>query len=128
MTKRAQFLAGYAAILLLAGCGSNPDSSTANTAPGGKAAEHIACAHGSGTLAKDCLVERTATPQGLVLTLRHPDGGFRRLLVTKDGRGVVAADGAQPAKVAIEGEGIAVAIGGDHYLLPATIKGGAPAR
>lgn len=110
-------------LLLLAGCGS-PDTAGGATAAR-DTGERIACAHGVAALAKDCVVERTTSTNGLVLTLRHPDGAFRRLLVTRDGRGVIAADGSQPAKVTIAGEGIAVTIGGDHYLLPATIKGGA---
>ena len=115
------------AVLLLAGCGSNPGSTGGATAAK-DTGERVACAHGAVALTKDCVVERTTGERGLVLTLRHPDGAFRRLLVTKDGRGVVAADGSQPARVSVEGEGIAVAIGGDHYLLPATVKGGAPSR
>lgn len=84
----------------------------------------IPCARaGQEGLKRDCLVERTATQQGLVLTLRHPDGAFRRLLVTGDGRGVVAADGAVPAQVSVvRSDRIAVNIDGDRYELPATVK------
>lgn len=86
----------------------------------------ILCARaGQPALQRDCLIERTGSDQGLILTLRHPDGAFRRLLVTKDGRGVIAADGAQPARVAIVGNNsIQVAIDGDRYQLPATVKAG----
>ena len=46
------------------------------------------------------------------------------MLVTHDGRGVIAADGAEPAKVTVVGtDGIEVSIGGDRYRLPATIGG-----
>jgi len=46
------------------------------------------------------------------------------LLVTQDGRGVIAADGAEAAKVTITGaDGIEVALGGNRYRLPATVKG-----
>lgn len=59
-----------------------------------------------------------------MLTVRHPDGAFHRLLVTKDGRGVIAADGAETAVVTIIANGeIEVALGGDRYRLPATVKG-----
>lgn len=87
-------------------------------------AERIECRIGAATsFDRACAVERTSGPDGLVLTIRHPDGGFRRLLVTKDGRGVVAADGAEPATVTVEGgDGILVSIGGDNYRLPATVK------
>ena len=63
------------------------------------------------------------TGSGLMLTVRHADDGrFHRLLVTRDGRGVVAADGAERAVVAIAGDGIEVVIGGDRYRLPATVR------
>ncbi|WP_166036623.1 hypothetical protein [Sphingosinicella sp. YJ22] len=69
-----------------------------------------------------CSVERERTDQGLLLTVRKPDGGFRRLIATRDGRGVVAADGAEPAEVTIIGENlIEVAIAGDHFRLPAQV-------
>ena len=69
-----------------------------------------------------CSVERERTDQGVLLTVRKPDGGFRRLLATRDGRGVVAADGAEEAQVTIVGENlIEVAIAGDHFRLPARV-------
>ncbi|HEU4958786.1 MAG TPA: hypothetical protein VFT56_00115 [Sphingomonas sp.] len=59
-----------------------------------------------------------------MLVVRNPDGGFHRLQVTHDGRGVIAADGAESAKVTIVEAGtIEVAIGGDRYRLPAVVKG-----
>lgn len=84
----------------------------------------IACARaGTGELRRDCLIERSASDDGLMLTIRHPDGGFRRLLVTRDGRGVIAADGAEPATVTVlDVSRIAVSVGGDRYELPATVK------
>ena len=70
-----------------------------------------------------CAVDMVQSQDGLFLTLRHPDGGFRRLLVTKDGRGVVAADGAERAVVStIAPDLIEVAIGGARYRLPATVR------
>ena len=69
-----------------------------------------------------CSVERERTEQGTLLTVRKPDGGFRRLLATRDGRGVVAADGAEDAQVTIVGENlIEVAIAGDRFRLPARV-------
>jgi hypothetical protein len=68
-------------------------------------------------------VDRAHSPDGLTLTLRSPSGSFRRLLVTKDGRGVVAADGVEQAAVTPLGtDRIEVAIAGDRYRLPATVK------
>lgn len=86
--------------------------------------ERIECAQASAAaFARECTVERTQSAEGLILTVRHPDNGFHRLMVVNDGRGVVAADGAEAAKVAVLGDGrIEVAIGGDRYRLPATVK------
>lgn len=88
------------------------------------------CAVGAAaTLSRVCSVERQESDRGLVLTVRHSDGGFRRLLVTKDGRGVVAADGAQKAQVTLVGANeLEVALGDDIYRLPATVKATAAAE
>jgi hypothetical protein len=90
--------------------------------------ERIECAAaGAAAFARDCTVERAKSAEGLILTVRRPDNGFRRLLVVNDGRGVIAADGAEAAKVTLIGDGrIEVAIGGDRYRLPATVKAKAP--
>ena len=78
---------------------------------------------GAQAFAYVCAIDRTQTQDGLYLTLRHPDGGFHRLLVTKDGRGVIAADGAEQAQVAPLADNlIEVSIGGAHYRLPATVR------
>jgi hypothetical protein len=86
----------------------------------------VPCALPGQQMRRDCLVERTqGEGDGLILTIRHPDGAFRRLLVARDGRGVVAADGAEPATFTVIGENrIEVTIAGERYQLPATIKGG----
>ena len=121
------------ASLLLAAC-SDPAAVTANTqvlaqaeAEQARAAEddgRVLCARGAAPLRRTCTVEREQGDKGPVLVVRHDDGGFHRLLVTRDGRGVVAADGAEPARITIPEPGsIDVAIGGDTYRLPATIKG-----
>jgi hypothetical protein len=71
----------------------------------------------------ECQVERTQSAEGVVLTMRHPDGGFRRLLVTTDGRGLIAADGSEPAIVTpVSEREIEVAIVLDRYRLPATVR------
>ena len=70
-----------------------------------------------------CTIEHGSSDAGRILVVRKPDGGFRRLLVAGDGRGVVAADGAEPAQVTIIADDrIEVAIGGDLFRLPATVR------
>ena len=119
-----------AALLLLAACG-DPDQATeeALAAAGEKAADdgRIECAaEGAEGFERVCAMERVQGPEGTTLTIRHPSGGVRRLLVTTDGRGVVAADGADPAIVSVVSDGlIEVSLAGDRYRLPATIKGAA---
>ena len=69
-----------------------------------------------------CTVERIDSPDGPVLVARGPDGGFRRLLIVRDGRGVIAADGAEPVEVRPAGGGhVDVAAVGMVYRLPAKV-------
>ncbi|MFA5989368.1 MAG: hypothetical protein WC803_07160 [Sphingomonas sp.] len=115
-----------AALLALAGCTAQPvvDDSADSVAQGAAA---IACATGGDrAFAPRCSVEQEVSARGTQLTVRNPDGGFHRLLLTADARGVIAADGAVAAIVSVTGaDEIEVALGKDRYRLPATI--GAPA-
>ena len=122
-----------ALLLLVAGCrGAEPvpDSNgqeAADASPDMKAAPvddgKIECARGDSVFERICTIERSDSPQGRIITLRNPDGGFRRLLITRDGRGVVAADGAEPARVTpLSKEKIEVVIGRDRYRLSATVR------
>ena len=71
---------------------------------------------------RSCTYEREGE-RGELLVIRKPDGGFRRLRIVDDGRGVIAADGAEPARVTIvESNQIEVEIGGDIFRLPATMR------
>jgi hypothetical protein len=85
----------------------------------------IPCALGGGkSFDLTCTIDRNQTQDGLMLTIRHPGGGFHRLRVATDGRGVVAADGAVEATVSIiDKDAIEVAIADARYRLPATIRG-----
>lgn len=114
---------------LLTGCGARGGDGNAFAAierehrdlTGGKGDLDCATADAH-AFTRSCVLEREQGDRGLILTIRHADGGFRRLLVTKDGRGVVAADGAIPAEVTITGANqIEVRLGEDRYRLPATI-------
>jgi hypothetical protein len=119
-------------ILSLAGCHSPPANNSNGMADiewqSGATPDDVGrvdCASGAdAAFARRCTIERTETDRGLVLTVRKPDGGFHRLLVTRDGHGVVAADGAEKARVSITGANqIEVAVGNDRFRLPATVKG-----
>jgi hypothetical protein len=101
-------------LLLLSACGDPPTP---------KAETRIECAvDGAAAFARVCTVERTPGPD-VLFTIRSPSGSFRRLAATSDGRGVMAADGAEPATVRIVGPDlIEVSIGDDRYRLPATVR------
>lgn len=122
-------IALFALAIALTGCGERRPapgpiaSAEADQRDRANAAGRIVCALGGGSdFARQCTVEEMATDQGTILTLRHPDGGFHRLLIIHDGRGVIAADGAEAAKVTVVDKGmIEVAIGGARYRLPARV-------
>lgn len=120
-----------AALTLLAACGGGEKGTKvaleeAEAQADRAAAEdgRIACAvSGATEFSRVCALEQGQTETGLILTVRHPDGGFRRLQVVTDGRGVIAADGADKAVVkALTANQIEVALSGDRYRLPATVK------
>ena len=102
--------------LALAACDSEP------VASGYSSHQAVAdCAIGPAAgWTRSCRAEQ----EGALLTLRHADGGFRRFTILDDGRGLAAADGAEPANVAIIDKGqIEIGVGGDRYRLPATVAG-----
>lgn len=127
-------------LVLLAACGSAPEAPPAPKSPPVPATveaasalareNRISCLVGGATdFGADCTIDRGLAKEGLMITVRHPDGGFRRLLVTKDGRGMIAADGAEPAKLTTIGKDlIEVAVAGDRYRFPATVKGPVAAK
>lgn len=118
--------------LILAGCGGEQVANQsalaeAETESRAKAADdgRLDCMPaGQTAFQRACTIDQTRDADGqLVLTINHPDGSFRRLLVTGDGRGVIAADGAEAAQVAtINPREIEVTLGGNRYRLPATVK------
>lgn len=121
VTMRLTVLAG---VLLLIGC---RDAGVAGDEPASPRAgrdSRVECAlNGAAGFERICTLERSTGAEGLTLTVRAPDGSFRRLLVTDDGRGVIAADGAAPATVSVIADNrIEVAIAGDRYRLPATVQ------
>ena len=105
-------------LICLAACdgAEQQTSATASAAP----EDRIECAlGGEQAFIAECAIERADD----ILTLRHADGGFRRLVITDDGRGVVAADGSVPAEVkVIANNRIEVKLDEDRYRLPATVR------
>ena len=109
-----------AAMLLAAACGdSGQATQEAFAEADARAAEdgRIECAvEGAAELGRVCTIERISGGGEVSLVLRHPSGGFRRFLV--------ATDGAEPATVSvIADDRIEVAVAGDRYRLPASVKG-----
>jgi hypothetical protein len=116
--------------LALAACSTEPDNAAlaaAEARAGAAAAEdgRISCAmNGAPLFDRKCTLDRMTSGDGPVLIVGREGVGYRRLLVTTDGRGVVAADGADPAQVKIIGNGmIEVSIGPDRFRLPADTDG-----
>lgn len=91
--------------------------------PAAKAEARIECAvDGAAAFERVCTVERAAGRE-VLFTIRSPSGSFRRFVATRDGRGVMAADGAEAANVRVIGKDlIEVSIGADRYRLPARIR------
>lgn len=103
------------AILLLSAC-QDPDAPIAGSRP-------LDCRLADKPdFEPGCTIERVTSPEGPVLVARRGDGSFRRLLIVKDGRGVIAADGAEPVAVRPADEDhIEVTAGDMVYRLPAKI-------
>lgn len=117
MLRAAACLGGLAPVFALAACSSGSAPAVAD------GAEHIACALGKAAeFAPACGVDRAAQDGEKVLVVRHPDGGFRRFLVLKDGHGLAAADGAEVAQVAIADNLLQVTVGEDRYRFPFKVK------
>ncbi len=108
-----------ASSLGLAACGGSANERDPN-------AELVECALDAATaFTRDCTVDRSGDKEGLVLTIGREDKGYRRFVVPGDGRGLVAADGADVARLRITGDQqVEVEIGRDRYRLPATIRQG----
>jgi hypothetical protein len=115
-----------APLALLAACGGSADPPAAPTngaaAPAAGAPDNrINCKPvGAALFERACTVESAQSRDGRILTIRKADGGFRRLLIDRQGN-VLAADGAEPVTLTRTDEtGVApieVEIGGDRFRL-----------
>ena len=117
-----------APLALLAACGgpADPPASPTNGAaapPPGAPDNRIECQPaGAAAFERVCTVESAEGPRGRTLTIRKADGGFRRLLIGRDG-GISAADGAEAATATPRGpSGTEMEIGGDRFRLPAGMR------
>lgn len=117
-------------LLLLAACSRGPDNgelAEAEARGSREAAENgrIECAlEGAKLFDRTCTVQEMSGDGGTILIVGRSNVGYRRLQITTDGRGVVSADGSEPAKVTIIGDNmIEVTIGSDRYRLPANTGG-----
>ena len=121
-----------AALVLLTAAACSPEPSGAARAQDGTPhaeSNLVQCAPaGESAFARACAVERSREGEVLFLTVRHPDGGFRRFEVLSDGRGLAPADGAEPAQSRIVEGVLEVAVGSDRYRFPATVADHAGSR
>ncbi|WAT18513.1 hypothetical protein OZN62_02730 [Aurantiacibacter sp. MUD11] len=74
--------------------------------------------NGAGGFGRDCTMERAEQDGESFVIVRHPDGAFRRFQLGVPNRGLVTADGAQPAEVTDMGGYVEVRVGSDRYHLP----------
>lgn len=111
-------------LALLGACGgpADPPAHPTNGAaapPPGEPDNRIECRPvNAAEFERVCTVEEAETPRGRVLTVRKADGGFRRLLVGRNGQ-MSAADGAERVTQTLtnrpNGAVIEVEIGGDRF-------------
>jgi hypothetical protein len=100
-----------ASLLLLAACSPN-----ATETPVADSDNLIECAvAGAVAFGRECQVEHAEENGARILIVRHPDGSFRRFIVTDDGYGLATADGVQRAAIGLHGEETEVTVGTDRY-------------
>ena len=108
------FLRIFSLVLALgvSACGDAPEDKVATAALD----DRIECATGGATdFSKACAIERG---EGAAITLRHADGGFRRIDLAEDGA-ITAADGSDiPAGRPLRNGRFELVLGNDRYRLP----------
>jgi hypothetical protein len=126
----SRFSAIFALSIALAACGGDTTDADLKAAEEQQAKDAVAegkieCAlAGSTSFERKCTTERVTGPEGQLLVIRHPDGGFRRFKILTDGRGVAEADGIEPNfKVTpINANYAEIRSGEDLYRIPARSK------
>ena len=84
--------------------------------------EPIECAIGLATkMTMDCRLEKVRKGKFISYVVRHPDGGFRRLVFAPGGKALVPADGADEATSVVTKGAIEVTIEQDHYRIPLSL-------
>src|SRR3546814_16029525 len=128
MTKNS---GGALALLLLAACNASPDNGALSDGESRRAGEaaingRIDCAlEGAKRFDRDCMIDEMRGADDTILVVGRADKGYRRLQIATDGRGVVSADGAEPAKVTtVEAGMIEVAVRNDRNRPPDNTGGG----
>ena len=99
------------------------DTGTANPtpSPSSSTGTTIACApDGAQSFDATCSVERVEVEGKILLTVFHPDGGFRRFEQLPDGSGLAAVAGADAVTQTLSGDILEVSLAGNRYRFPAT--------
>mgnify|MGYP006408185519 FL=1 len=111
-----------------AGCDGNVAARTgadsaAEPASARSAGFAIPCAlDGASAFDSTCTVERYEVEGAMLLTVNHPDGGFRRFEQLPDGAGLAAVAGADEVTQSLSGDTLEIALVGNRYRFPATRK------
>jgi len=101
------------------------DTGTADPAPEPSSSTRttIACApDGADAFDATCSVERVEVEGKILLTVFHPDGGFRRFEQLPDGSGLAAVAGADAVTQTLSGDILEVSLAGNRYRFPATTR------
>lgn len=92
------------------------------------AREMVWCALGGAKqFTQNCAVERAVVDGTQTFVVRHPDGAFHRLEVSKDGQQLLAADGADVTQSARKQDRFEVILGDARYVIPVQGPANAPA-
>ncbi|APG62633.1 hypothetical protein LPB140_07350 [Sphingorhabdus lutea] len=112
----------FAAAFMLHGCSEQADNSPFQEETA-SADNKIMCAlNGTDKFEKICVRENIVEKGQTIVTLKHPDGGFKRFIIVK-GRGLIAAEGFDNSEIEIlDGSQILLRSGNDQYKLDAIVN------